>query len=354
MNLSHFPLTPDEHYTTILKRLLAPFPVVRFMNWQQINRSQWDNRPPIVSWADLPRIDSAWRYKTGPWGAWPGVPLVEIIRLANEMRVTPWICIPDTASDDLLRRIVSFVIEGTHQRPIIEFSNEIWNHNFSQYHYASEQGVDLADKPFTAALRWQAAQTRKVAEAAQGAAHVVVCGQFFNQWVVEQLLEGCGDVVAAVGVAPYLGRMHRGIEERNGAWRMREMQTLADEISAEIDGEVTERIQNFHTLAQRYGIRLFAYEGGLHQVARNDRGNTAFETEKSAFSTFNRSIYAGNVTLQLWQAWRNNGGEVACPYSLSTPFERQNTFFGHCEQHSGDFRMLPKYLSARAVLKSHA
>ena len=350
MNVSHFPLTPHTHQTTILKRLLTPFPVVRFMNWQQINRSQWDSRPPVVSWDDLPQLDSSWRYQRGPWGTWPGVPLMEIIRLANEMDVTPWICIPDTANDALIERIIHYVIEKSDRRPIIEFSNEIWNPIFSQHHHSAEQGVELAAKPFSSALCWQADQTCKLAEAAQGAADIVVSGQFFNQWVLEQALKRCCDVVTAIGVAPYLGRHQRAIEERGGTWQTRDMEEMAEEISAEIEGDITERIQGFHKLAQQHGVRLFAYEGGLHQVARNDRGETAFETEKEAFATFNRSIYAGHVTKQLWQAWRNNGGEVACPYSLATVFERQNTFFGHCELHGSEFRMLPKYIDARAVL----
>ena len=352
MNVSHFPLTPHDHQLIVLKRLLGSFPVVRFMNWQQINRSQWDKRPLVRTWRDLPQIDTEWRYKAGPWGSWQGVPLREIIRVANALGVRPWICIPDTAGDTLIRRMVASVIKQAKHRPIIEFSNEIWNTNFMQHHYAVEQGADSGKKPFQAALYWQASQTRKLAAAAQGAADVVVCGQFFNEWVVQQLLEECGDVVSALGVAPYLGRHQRAIETVNGVWRMRSMPTLAEEVSAEIDTDITQRFQSFKRLADRYNIELFAYEGGLHQAARNDHGRGAFEMEKIGFARFNRSIMGGNATYQLWKTWRENGGTVACPYSLSTIFKQQKSFFGHCELHDNEIRMLPKYLSARQALQA--
>ncbi|MGB1253455.1 MAG: hypothetical protein ACPG8W_22770 [Candidatus Promineifilaceae bacterium] len=353
MNLSHFPLTPHDHQLAVLERLLTPFPAVRFMNWQQINLSKWDSRAPVREWDDLPQVNSNWRYEVGPWGAWAGVPLAELIRLANKLSVRPWMCIPNTASDQLIAQMVSFVIEHCDRRPIIEFSNEIWNPIFMQHHHSAESGADMAEKPFQCALRWQAQQTRKIAKAAQGSADVVVCGQFFNQWVIEQLLEGCGDVIDAIGVAPYLGRKQRAIEEVNGEWQMRDMQEMADEVSAEVATDITDRFRGFKRLADRHGLRLFAYEGGMHQIARNDHGRTAFEREKAALLTFNRSIHAGNNTRQLWIAWQENGGEIACPYSLSTVFEQQNTFFGHCELHQKEIRMLPKYLSARDVLGMH-
>ena len=53
MNVSHFPLTPYPDQMERIEQLLSPFPVVRFMNWQQTNYFPDELRPMIEGCASL-------------------------------------------------------------------------------------------------------------------------------------------------------------------------------------------------------------------------------------------------------------------------------------------------------------
>ncbi len=360
MNVSHYPQTTLSIFENALLQLHDPFPVVRFMNWQQINRLPNDIRPIIREWDDLPTVDEDWEYRGGPWGAFRGVPLVEMVRFANRINARPWLHIPIEASDDLIERMIAFVIEGSNQKPIFEFANEIWNGTFKQFQYAVDGGKrqKLADNDFQAALRWQGKRTRVIAKAAHESADIVVASQFFNQWVAEQLLEQVDDVVTALAVAPYLGRNQRGLQMHKGRPAARDMLAIHNELIAEIYEDVAPRIADYHKLCARHDVKLFAYEGGLHQIARNEGNAEAFATEKETLLNFNRSPFAGMVTEKLWQIWQENGGGLFCPYSLATVYENpytnqiQNQFFGHAEILGRQLRVLPKYRGAVRALNS--
>lgn len=354
MNVSHYPQTTLSIFENALLRLHDPFPVVRFMNWQQINRLPNDSRIIVREWADLPTVDEDWEYRGGPWGAFRGVPLVEIVRFANRINARPWVHIPIEASDELIERMVAFVIEGSYQRPIFEFSNEIWNGTFKQFQSAVQNGRAgaLADNDFQAALRWQGERTRKIADAAHGSADIVIAAQFFNQWVAEQLLLQVDDAVTALAVAPYLGRNQRGLQMKNGRPAARNMLAVHNELIAEVYEDIAPRIADYRKLCDKHGVKLFAYEGGLHQIARNEGDSDAFELEKELLLNFNRSPFAGIATEKLWQIWQEEGGDLFCPYSLATVYENpytgqiQNQFFGHTEILGRQLRVLPKYRGA--------
>ncbi len=354
MNVSHYPQTTLSIFENVLLRLHEPFPVVRFMNWQQINRLPNDTRPIVRAWEDLPTIDEDWEYRRGPWGAFRGVPLVAMVRFANRINARPWLHIPIQASDDLIERMIAFVIEGSNQKPIFEFANEIWNGTFKQFQYAVNSGRQrmLADNDFQAALRWQGQQTRTIAKATHGSADIVIAAQFFNQWVAEQLLEQVDDVVTALAVAPYVGRNQRGLRMQDERAAPRDILAIHNELIAELYEDVAPRIADYRKLCDKHDVKLFAYEGGLHQVARNEGNTAAFELEKETLLNFNRSPFAGAVTEKLWTLWQENGGDLFCPYSLATVYENpytnqiQNQFFGHTEILGRQLRVLPKYRGA--------
>jgi hypothetical protein len=354
MNVSHYPQTTLSIFENALIQLHKPFSVVRFMNWQQINRLPNDTRPVVREWEDLPTIDEDWEYRGGPWGAFRGVPLVEMVRFANRINARPWLHVPIEASDELIERMIAFVIEGSNQKPIFEFANEIWNGTFKQFQYAVRNGraSNLADNDFQAALRWQCVRTRTIAQAAQGSADIVIAAQFFNEWVAEQLLEQADDVVTALAVAPYVGRNQRGLRMQKDRPTARPMLAIHNELIAEIYEDVAPRVASYRKLCDRANVKLFAYEGGMHQIARNEGNLEAFQLEKEVFRNFNRSPFAGIVTEKLWQMWQEQGGELFCPYSLATVYENpytnqiQNQFFGHTEILGRQLRVLPKYRGA--------
>lgn len=361
MNVSHYPQTTSADLLAQLRALITPFGVLRLMNWQQTNHFSWSNRPMVLEWDDLPQPDSDWAYRGGPWETFEGVPLAVMIQFANEMGVRPWLCVPHGASEGLLEKMVQFIIAESQHRPILEYANEIWNDAFAQRRYAIEKGKHARPQlsEGEAALKWQAERTRLIAQVAQGQADVVVSAQFFHHEVANHLLALCGDVVQALAVAPYLGRLQRGVTQEGD---IRPVSELYDEIHAELMNEIAPRITAYRQLCAHHHVNLWAYEGGLHQVARQPktgdetRDNLIFSAEKQAFADFNRSEYGGAVTASLWQWWQAQGGQLACPYSIATIYTNKwdgslnNSFFGHCEISEQTILPLPKYHAARTVL----
>ena len=351
MNVSHFPLTPYPDQMERIEQLLSPFPVVRFMNWQQTNYSGDTVRPMIQNWDDLPKPEDDWGYHGGPWEQFRGVPLQVIIDFANKLGVRPWICIPHAASEDLMREIIAFVVSNAKHRPIFEYSNELWNTLFFQHKYATKCGLKkgLADEEWEAASVWQARCTDHIVDLATPYADTVVAGQFFNYDMVAFLLKQCLNQMNALAVAPYIGRKLRGVNNT--------LEELHLQLVNELQSEIIPLVQKYRALCDQYQIDLYAYEGGLHLVARNDSTPEAFEAEKQLFAEYNRSEFASELTEMLWGGWRAAGGTVACPYSLSTIYENRwtkqmdNSFFGHCELNGREIKLLPKYEALKSSLK---
>ncbi len=327
--------------------MLTDFPVVRFMNWQQTNYMANHDRPVIQEWEDLPKVGDDWEYKGGPWGSFRGMPLDLILDYANEIDVQPWLNIPHAASDDLITQMVTHIIERSNKRPILEYSNEVWNGIFTQREYAAEQGLalGLSGKAWEAPLLYQAVRTRLIKEVAGDAADVVISGQFFNPGLADSLLKAAEGHIDAFAIAPYIGRNQRAWDTDLETTRSQDELFL--ELDDEIQGEMTALFEEYVAKTDRYGIELYAYEGGLHQSARNESADQ-FLRERETFLAFNRSDDARIVTDSLWIQWLISGGTVACPYSLCSVYEHKHNghleahWFGHSELYGNEIRVWPK------------
>ena len=76
-------------------RRLAPFSTLRFMDWGAVNHS------PLVRWADRPLPGDA------VYTSERGVPVEQMIDLANTLQADPWFCIPHQADDDYVRQFAT-------------------------------------------------------------------------------------------------------------------------------------------------------------------------------------------------------------------------------------------------------
>lgn len=89
--------------------------VIRYMDWQQTNRS------PVVNWAD--RNTSFYQTSAA------GVNYENIVALSNAANADAWICIPHMASEDYTRNLAKFL--KANLKPTlkvhIEYSNELWS-----------------------------------------------------------------------------------------------------------------------------------------------------------------------------------------------------------------------------------
>ncbi|MGQ0566775.1 MAG: hypothetical protein ACT4OK_17165 [Gemmobacter sp.] len=103
--------------------------MVRFMDWMATNDSTLSRA------ADRPKPDDF------TWAA-KGVPVEVMVALANELRADPWFNMPHLAEDALVRDMATVVRDGLSPdlQAYVEYSNEVWNWQFTQAQWAEDQG----------------------------------------------------------------------------------------------------------------------------------------------------------------------------------------------------------------------
>lgn len=104
--------------------LLPGFEVLRFMDWMATNNSR------LSDWADRPTAASAsWTH---------GVPVEVMVRMANELGIDPWFCLPHLATEDYVTRFATHVRDNLAPGLVAhyEYSNEVWNFQFDQTQWA--------------------------------------------------------------------------------------------------------------------------------------------------------------------------------------------------------------------------
>jgi hypothetical protein len=110
---------------------LRPFHCLRFMDWARTNNS------PQVHWRDRSTPD---QYSQALEN---GVSLEYAIALSNQVHADGWFCLPHRASDDYIRRMARLIRDtlDSSLKCYIEYSNEVWNHQFDQAHWVLHNGV---------------------------------------------------------------------------------------------------------------------------------------------------------------------------------------------------------------------
>jgi hypothetical protein len=102
--------------------------LIRFMDWMNTNNST------LSALSDRPKPeDYTWGHK--------GVPIEVIVALANDLQTDPWITLPHLATDDFARLYYETLRDrlAPGLRAHVEYSNEIWNWQFTQAVWAEDQ-----------------------------------------------------------------------------------------------------------------------------------------------------------------------------------------------------------------------
>ncbi|WP_151718857.1 hypothetical protein [Gemmobacter serpentinus] len=103
--------------------------LIRFMDWMMTNN------------ATLSQIEDSPKFSDYTW-ARNGVPVEVMVALANELDADPWFTLPHLGDDALVRFYAESVADLLEpgRKAWVELSNEVWNWQFSQAHWAEEQG----------------------------------------------------------------------------------------------------------------------------------------------------------------------------------------------------------------------
>ena len=325
------------------------FRTLRFMDWMHANSTL------IANWAD--RTPSTARVWTGD----DGVPVEAMIDISNAAGADPWMNLPAHATDDYVHQFGRLV----HQRLSsslhlnLEYSNETWNYSFAQAKWMKDQGaakwpaqLAAGANPYTLGYDWYAERLVQVctivkqefgADASrvrciantQAANTAVTSAVLACTYAVPDLGKPCGNLIDVVAIAPYFGYyigsaayrptiqtwygdadggLARLFTELNGADSAGK--ALAMPLMAAFPGGARGMSKGWMTttkaVADKYGLPMWAYEGGQHLVPPSGDSDAKF---LALITAANRDGRMGTAYDQDITDWKAAGGQTFVYYS---------------------------------------
>ncbi len=324
---------------------LAPFRAIRFNDWVFINDD------PPGEWGQRPQMsDARWSLR--------GAPVELMVALANAQHAEPWFPMPHTASDEYVTEFATLVRDtlAPDLRVYVEFSNEVWNNDFSQGFWVEEQAeAEWPNEPvdsYTKRLNWYGKRTAEICELWKNVwgaqADRVVCvlsaqsGE--DRTATEALscplwVEGapCADRVDAFAIAPYFGWYIGGAyADQARAWTSDPDGGL-ERVFAELTGntgltndppngalpEAYSSMSAAFDIAEQHGLELVAYEGGQSLVLGGWDG--MWDDDDPLITLFhqaNRDPRMGDLYRQYLNEWKARGGGLFMHYKTTSRASR--------------------------------
>lgn len=278
-----YPRGTTQTVTNEFKAFVAPFTTIRFMDAMMTNwadpedaavrfaslgadkRLDWNERPP-----------AAYATYNTPWG----LPIEAVVKICNETKRDPWICIPWCATDDYLTGLAIYLKASLDPARTVyyEWGNELWNYAYGFYHsglfrdeavaYATASTApklaNPADNPYYYSARYAAKRTIDAAtifRAQSVNSRAILSSQFANpsfiadalNWALRSYPNPPSYYLAGIACAPYIGA--------GGA--------TVDEILAGLNADVATRkandsnLMNWRAMADAYGLPVYNYEAGI-------------------------------------------------------------------------------------------
>lgn len=318
----------------------------RFMDWMETNNSS------IAKWSQRPTPASATFSQKG-------VALEWMIELCNRQKADAWFCMPHLADDDYVRRFARMVKERLDPslKVYVEYSNEVWNGMFEQSRWAGREGIRLgfAEKPWEAAWRFTAyrsVQIFRIWEEEFGGRERLVRvlpTQAANPYVSEQIAQfqdayRHADVLA---IAPYISFNipAKGKELTADVVATWTVDQILDHVEQNCLPRAIEWMRAQKAVADRFGLKLVAYEGGQHLVGVGGGENN--ETLTALLHAANRHPRMARIYDKYYQAWEEVGGDLFCYFSSVGRWSKWGSW-GILEYFDEEPAASPKFLSTMA------
>lgn len=345
----------SELFRPVYLRSLAPYRILRFMDWQRTNGTFAD---PVPAQTCASRV----RPTSVSQGQRPGASAEVMVALANQLDADPWFTIPHTAEESWIRCHAQVVARDLDRglTPRYEFSNETWNPGFIQFHdlSADAQAHGLGGGDTFLGLQQEVALRHADAMDVLGQVFSragrpftrVLSGQAANDFVLEERLAfgGAAARTDEIAVAPYVGIPDANPYDPSEASDLASLGRAATFglMREALETEVGPWIRAHVALAGRSGKSLVAYEGGQHLAG--DPGNGALT---ALFVGANRDERMGALYddyLGLWRSLTANAPFVH--FTDSGPYTRFGSW-GATEAPDLSTSASPKY---RALLRYSA
>ncbi|MGH1365160.1 MAG: FlgD immunoglobulin-like domain containing protein [Calditrichia bacterium] len=333
----------DPFYPPFLD-MFAGYKSIRFMDWMETNNS------PLISWTERTTPD----YFT--FAGEHGVSLEIMIELANRLEIDPWFCMPHQADDNFVQQFATMVKNNlkTNLKPYVEYSNEVWNGQFSQAQYARQKGLleGLSTSPFEAQLRYYSQRTIEIFSIwttiyGEGSFQRVLASQSANPWTASTILDwnNAASQADMLAIAPYFGNQF-GSSARESEVEQWSVEQLLDSCAVDVSSQYNRMLANFGEASSR-NLELIAYEAGQHLVGTGGvENNTDIE---ELFKSANKHPGMKDIYIQYLNAWNNAGGGLIAMFSSCGSYSKWGSW-GILEYLESNWQNAPKYLAVQEYL----
>lgn len=301
-------LATDPFYKNFKERI-APFKVLRFMDWGSTNGNT------NVEWADRSKPD----YFT--YAGERGVPYELMIKLCNELKKDMWICVPHQASNDYITKMATLCRDSLHPslHVYVEYSNEVWNWIFAQAHYNDQNrpsnlgyGRAMAEKARNVFDIWhnvwsgQECRVKRVLG-------IQVGFNSLNESILSQIPEDGWDYGSPTH---YFGLDH-GSTGNPRLDLLGSSATVSDVMMNALNAWMAfkEAVKQDYDNIKIFGKKIVTYEGGQHFVG-NSFG-IPYPYQQAMWDAQN-SIEMYQMYDRMHDSIRAWGCELACNFSLAT------------------------------------
>ncbi|MEN9611753.1 MAG: hypothetical protein RLZZ628_2567 [Bacteroidota bacterium] len=312
---------------------ICPFNPIRFMQWQVTNETQ------LVNWSDRGKPND--RSQTMRSGA----SYEHIIQLGNILNRDVWICVPHTATDDFIRQMAQLFRNQLkpNLNVYLEYSNEVWNWQFGQAGWVSDNGNQSISYPRRYVERalnvfriWQeewAGQKQRIRR--------VLGTQTGYPFISEEILAHAKGELDYFSPAFYFG--YSGNSCVNALRTLGANATPTDVMDCTRQSMRTffPNIRQTYRLAQLHGKPIAHYEGGQHM------------TSNPTIEPFQEALYQAQIDPQIKTLYqemidslRRYGGTThAVAYTLTGQRASRYGSWGHLESSDQNLatQPAPKY-----------
>ncbi len=312
---------PTQPFNQTFLNKIDNFSTLRFMDWMDTNNSNQGE------WKDRPKTTTA-TYASD------GASIETMVDLANRTGANPWFTIPHQATDEYITNFAKIVKEklNPNLKVNVEYSNEVWNGQFKQYHWAEEQGKKLGGNW----MDWYSRRTEQIGDIWDNVfgkdsnrVNTVLGAQAANPWIADQLMKKVkaydpNSTVDTLAIAPYVGlNVDQKKQAEVEAWTKDSDGGLGKVFNhlrnVELPKTLNEYISKHVDLAKKHDVDIAAYEGGQHLVGREGVENNQAIT--NLLINANRDKRMGELYRDYLSGWdKLTGGAEFVNFSdIGTP-----------------------------------
>ncbi|MBL8327385.1 MAG: hypothetical protein JNJ71_00945 [Rubrivivax sp.] len=314
---------------------------VRFMDWMHTNNSR----------------QSAWKDRPTPQEATfsvKGTPVELMVDLVNRLEADAWFCMPHGADDEYVQQFAKLVKAQLKPtlKVYLEFSNELWNGQFQQARDA-QMAAQAAKMGLGQWISQRSVQLFSTWEQAFGGRERLVRvmpSQAANKYLSDEMLKHRDGFKScdALAIAPYLS-LNLPPDKSGGAslsaaeveaWSV---DMLLDHLESQALPECIGWMKAQKAVADQYGVKLVAYEGGQHLVG-------IFGAENR--DNLTRLLHAANAHPRMgvlyqryFDAWAELGGDLHCHFNSVAQWSKWGSW-GLLQYAEEDPAKSPKFMAS--------